>query len=396
MREIYDLPIEGKYGEFGGRFVPETLIYALDELEEAYLRSRSDREFQVLLKKYLSDYAGRPTPLYHAENLSSHFGFKIYLKREDLLHGGAHKLNNTLGQALLARQMGKKKLIAETAAGQHGFATAIAGALLNLEVEIFMGVKDIERQRQNAYKIRLYGAKIRQVTNGAGVLKDAVSEGLREWVANLYSTHYLIGSTVGPHPFPMIVRDFQSVIGREARSQVLEKEGRLPEAVVACGSGGSNALGIFYPFLKDDVELHFIEGGGQERKEEHAAALTHGSEGVLHGAYTYILQDEHGQISKTSSRSAGLNYPARGPEVAYLKKSGRLKAYYATDEEVLNAFKLSTRLEGLMPAFETSHAIAHLEKLTERFNPDDVVVVNFSGRGDKDVEKAMELLGVSL
>ncbi|MEA1993745.1 MAG: tryptophan synthase subunit beta [Euryarchaeota archaeon] len=398
MIKSYSFPDEnGKFGEFGGKFAPETLIPALEELEEAYKECREDLEFQETLRRYLKDYAGRPTPLYFSKTLSECFGFKIYLKREDLVHGGAHKLNNTLGQALLTKKMGKERIIAETSAGQHGLAAATAGALLGLKTEIFMGKTDIKRQRFNALKIKLLGAEVVPVTTGSGVLKDAVNEALRGWVANVEDTHYLIGSTVGPHPFPMMVREFQSVIGKEMKKQIIEKEERLPDAIVACGSGGSNALGAFTPFITEDVELIFVEGGGEGiQGERHAAVFTEGRKGVLHGAYTFLLQDEDGQISKTYSRSAGLNYPARGPEISYLVDSGRARAVYATDREVLDAFKFVSEKEGIIPAFETCHALAHLHKMKGQYGKDDVVVVNFSGRGDKDVEIGLELLGVSL
>lgn len=387
----------GKFGEFGGRFAPETLMPALEELERAHNKCKRDSEFHRTLNSYLKDYAGRPTPLYFSENLSNYFKFKVYLKREDLVHGGAHKLNNTIGQALLAKKMEKSRLIAETAAGQHGLATATAGALLNLKTDVFMGKKDIERQRLNALKIKLLGANVIPVESGSGVLKDAVNEALRDWVANVRETHYLIGSTVGPHPFPMIVRDFQTVIGREIKRQILEKEKRLPDVILACGSGGSNALGAFFPFLSENVELIFVEGGGEGLDgEKHAAVFSEGRKGVLHGAYTFLLQDEHGQISKTHSRSAGLNYPARGPEVSYLVSIGRVKTAYATDREVLDVFKFVSKMEGIIPAFETAHAIAHLQKMKESYNRDDIVVVNFSGRGDKDVETAIRIFGMNL
>ena len=395
---VYKFPDEnGKFGEFGGKFAPETLIPALEELEDTYIRCREDPEFIRKLNSYLKDYAGRPTPLYLSRNLSEYYGFKVYLKREDLLHGGAHKLNNTLGQALLAKKMGKKRLIAETAAGQHGLAVATVGALLDLKTDIFMGKKDISRQRLNALKIKLLGAEIIPVDSGSGVLKDAVNEALREWVASVRTTHYLIGSTVGPHPFPMIVRDFQSVIGREIKKQIMEKENRLPDVIVACGSGGSNALGAFFPFIEEDVELIFVEGGGEGVDgKKHSAVFEEGREGVLHGAYTYILQDENGQILRTYSRSAGLNYPARGPEISYLVSTGRVKTSYSTDKEVLEAFRFVSRKEGIIPAFETSHALAYLNKMKGNYDRDDIVVVNFSGRGDKDMETAVKLLEMKI
>ncbi|MFQ5891391.1 MAG: tryptophan synthase subunit beta [Candidatus Methanofastidiosia archaeon] len=395
--KVYFPDKNGKFGEFGGRFAPETLMPALEELERTYDNCKNDPEFHKTLSSYLEDYAGRPTPLYFSENLSNYFEFKVYMKREDLVHGGAHKLNNTIGQALLAKRMKKTRLIAETAAGQHGLATASAGALLKLKTNIFMGKKDIERQRLNALKIKLLGADVIPVESGSGVLKDAVNEALRDWVTNVRETHYLIGSTVGPHPFPMIVRDLQTVIGREIKRQILEKEKRLPDVIVACGSGGSNALGAFFPFLSEDVELIFVEGGGEDLDgEKHAAVFREGRKGVLHGAYTFLLQDEFGQVSKTHSRSAGLNYPARGPEISYLASIGRVKTTYATDREVLDAFKFVSKMEGIIPAFETAHAIAHLQKMKESYDKDDIVVLIFSGRGDKDVETAIRILEINL
>jgi tryptophan synthase beta chain len=394
----YRFPDErGKFGEFGGKFAPETVMPALEELENAYKDCKNDSEFQKKMDFYLKTYAGRPTPLYFSESLSEYFGFTIYLKREDLLHGGAHKLNNSIGQALLAKKMKKKRIIAETAAGQHGIAAAIAGALLSLKTDIFMGKKDIQCQRLNALKIQLLGARIVPVRAGSGVLKDAVNEALRDWVATVEETHYLIGSTVGPHPFPMIVRDFQSVIGKEIRSQILKEEGRLPECIIACGSGGSNALGAFFPFLAEEVDLVFVEGGGKGLAgERHAPVLSEGRKGVLHGAYTFLLQDGYGQVSKTYSRSAGLNYPARGPEISYLVDAGRVKAVYATDREVIDAFKFVSMKEGIIPAFETAHALAHLNKMKGEYGSNDIVVVNFSGRGDKDVETAIEILEMTI
>lgn len=382
----------GRFGKFGGRFVPEILMPALEELEKGYKEFRRDRDAQEKLKKYLRDYAGRPTPLYFAENVSKDLGFKVYLKREDLLHGGAHKLNNTLGQAMLAKRMGKRRLIAETAAGQHGLATAIAGTVMGMKTEIFMGTVDIERQKSNAFRTQLVGGKIHPVTSGNRVLKDAVNEALRDWIANLQTTHYIIGSTVGPHPFPMIVRDFQSVIGKEIKKQILREEGRNPDMIIACGSGGSNALGAFHPFLEDKVEMVFVEGGGTGK--EHAAALTRGTPGVLQGAYTLMLQDKYGRVSKTKSRSAGLNYPARGPEVAYLESIGKIRGATASDKEVLDSFVYMSRKEAIIPAFETCHAIAYLRKLKGKLPKDKIVVLNFSGRGDKDLDTAVKLLGL--
>ncbi|HDJ05151.1 MAG TPA: tryptophan synthase subunit beta, partial [Candidatus Bathyarchaeota archaeon] len=339
--ELKKYPINGKYGKYGGQFIPETLMAAIKELEEAYEEAKKDPEFQRQLNYYLSEYAGRPTPLYYAENLTKSLGgAKIYLKREDLAHGGAHKINNTLGQALLARRMGKKRVIAETGAGQHGVATAIACAALGLKAEIFMGAEDMERQRLNVFRIKLLGAEVHRVDSGSKTLKDAINEALRDWVTNLQDTYYLIGSVVGPHPYPEIVRDFQSVIGRELREQILQKEGRLPDVLIACVGGGSNAIGTFYPFLDDvDVELYGVEAAGEGLNSgRHAASICGGSEGVFHGMLTYILQDENGQILTTHSISAGLDYPGVGPEHSFLKSIGRAQYVAVTDEEAVNAF----------------------------------------------------------
>jgi tryptophan synthase beta chain len=379
---------EGKFGKYGGMYVSEILVNALFELEEAFKRICLTGEFQKEFHELLRDYGGRPTPLYHARNFSKHVGFKVYLKREDLLCGGSHKLNNALGQALLAKKMGKKRLITETAAGQHGLATVMAGNICGLKTEIFMGIKDIKRQAPNVKKMQLLGAKIKPIKTGAGVLKDAVSETLREWASCSRTTHYLMGSTVGPHPFPTIVATFQSVIGNELKQQILEKEGRLPDVIVACGSGGSNALGAFKPFIEEpDVRLYFVEGGGESLGAENsAAAFQLGSPGVLHGSLMQVMQDEHGQIRPSKTRAAGLNYPGRGPEISYLCKVGRVKPCYAFDSEVFEAVKVMCKTEGLIPALETAHAIAYVLNHPEGFNPDDIVVINYSGRGDKDME----------
>jgi tryptophan synthase beta chain len=379
---------EGKFGKYGGMYVSEILVNALFELEEAFKRICPTEEFQKEFHELLRDYGGRPTPLYHARNFSKHVGFKVYLKREDLLCGGSHKLNNALGQALLAKKMGKKRLITETAAGQHGLATVMAGNICGLKTEIFMGIKDIKRQAPNVKKMQLLGAKIKPIKTGAGVLKDAVSETLREWASCSRTTHYLMGSTVGPHPFPTIVATFQSVIGNELKQQILEKEGRLPDVIVACGSGGSNALGAFKPFIEEpDVRLYFVEGGGESLGAENsAAAFQLGSPGVLHGSLMQVMQDEHGQIRPSKTRAAGLNYPGRGPEISYLCKVGRVKPCYAFDSEVFEAVKVMCKTEGLIPALETAHAIAYVLNHPEGFNPDDIVVINYSGRGDKDME----------
>lgn len=386
----YSLPTsDGRFGRFGGRYVPETLMEALRELEKSYLKLVKDPRFKLELGKLLREYAGRPTPLYYAENLSKLVGgARIYLKREDLLHGGAHKINNTLGQALLAKHMGKRRVIAETGAGQHGVATAMACAALGLRCEIYMGEVDMGRQRMNVQRMKLLGAKVHPVSSGSKTLKDAINEAIRDWVTNVESTYYLLGSCVGPHPYPMIVRDFQSVIGREAREQILEIEGRLPDYIVACVGGGSNAIGIFYPFIGDEeVKLVGVEAGGRgDKLGSHSASLSRGFEGVLHGALTYILQDEDGQIARTHSIAAGLDYPAVGPEHAYLKETGRVKYLTISDEEALQAFLLLSKIEGILPALESAHALAYAIKLAKRLSEDGLIVVNLSGRGDKDLE----------
>ena len=376
-----------KFGEFGGRYVPEVLIPPLEELEEAYSRFKDDEEFRKKLDYYLRNYAGRPTPLYFAENLSKEVGAKIYLKREDLLHGGAHKINNTVGQALLAKFMGKRRIIAETGAGQHGVATAMAAALLGLKAEIYMGAEDYERQKMNVFRMELLGAKVKAVECGSRTLKDAINEALRDWVESFEYTHYLIGSAVGPHPFPTIVRDFQSVIGHETKRQITEIEGRLPDAIVACVGGGSNAIGIFHPFLKDHVKLVGVEAGGKGIDTgKHAASLNAGSKGVLHGMLSYFLQDENGMILDTHSISAGLDYPGVGPEHAYLKEIGRCEYVTVNDDEALEAFKILCRLEGIIPALESAHAVAYAIKMAEDVGKDGILVVNLSGRGDKDID----------
>ncbi len=379
--------MKGRFGIYGGQYVSEILMHALIELEEAFERIYPSQEFQRELQELLRDYAGRPTPLYYARNFSKLVGFKVYLKREDLVCGGSHKLNNALGQALLAKKMGKKRLITETAAGQHGLATVMAGNICGLKTEIFMGIKDIQRQASNVKKMKLLGAKIKPVKTGAGVLKDAVSETLREWASCSRTTHYLMGSTVGPHPFPTIVATFQSVIGREIKQQILEKEGRLPDAIVACGSGGSNALGAFKAFIGEDVRLYFVEGGGESLGAENsAAAFQLGKPGVLHGSLMQVMQDQHGQIRPSKTRAAGLNYPGRGPEISYLCEIGRVKPCYAFDSEVFEAVRVMAKAEGLIPALETAHAIAYVLNHRNEFSPDDIVVINYSGRGDKDIE----------
>ena len=377
----------GRFGEYGGYYVPEVLIPALEELEEAFYRFREDEEFVAELDELCRNYAGRPSPLYHARRFSEHVGFKVYLKREDLLHGGAHKVNNTLGQGLLAKHMGKTKLVAETGAGQHGLATAMIGALLGMETKVFMGVVDVERQSVNVHKMRLCGAEVIPVEGGTGTLKDAINDALRYWTAHVTDTFYLFGSAAWPHPYPTIVRHFQSCIGAEARRQCLEQVGRLPDMVVACVGGGSNAIGIFAGFLDDkDVRLIGVEAGGEGvASGKHAASLVAGKVGVLHGAKAYLLQDANGQILETESISAGLDYPAVGPEHCYLKDTGRAEYVAAEDEDVLDTFERLTKLEGILPALESAHALAYVASQTGKLAPETLVVVNLSGRGDKDV-----------
>ena len=389
----------GHFGEFGGRFVPETLIPALDELTAEYEAATRDAGFQRDLQYYFRDFVGRPTPLYLAERLTEILGGpKIYLKREDLCHTGAHKVNNTIGQILLARRMGKPRIIAETGAGQHGVATATACARFGFECEVYMGEEDIHRQALNVYRMKLLGAKVTTVTSGTRTLKDATSEAIRDWVTNVRTTHYIIGSVVGPHPYPMIVRDFQSVIGRETREQVMEREGRLPDVVIACVGGGSNAMGMFHPFVEDSsVRLIGVEAAGRGVETgEHCATLTEGLPGVLHGSKSYLLQNADGQIAPSHSISAGLDYPGVGPEHSYLKDSGRAEYVSVTDDEALEAFRMVAHTEGIIPALESSHAFAYLRKRASDFRKDSVVVVNLSGRGDKDVETAARELGISV
>jgi len=369
----------------------------LIQLEEAFEKHYPKPEFQEKLNMLLQDYAGRPTPLYNAKNFSKLIGCKVYLKREDLVCGGSHKLNNALGQALLTKEMGKTRMITETAAGQHGLATAMAGNVCGLETEVFMGVKDIKRQASNVKRIKLLGAKVTPVDIGMGVLKDAVSDTLRKWTACSTTTHYLMGSTVGPHPYPEIVASFQSVIGKEIKEQILKKEGKLPDTIVACGSGGSNALGAFRPFInKKDVRLIFVEGGGESLEADNsAAAFKIGKPGVLHGSIMQVLQDENGQIKPSRTRAAGLNYPGRGPEISNLVNSGRAKAVFAFDNLVFEAAKVMCRTEGLIPALETAHAIAYMINNKEEFDKSEVVILNYSGRGDKDLESIMRYFNES-
>jgi tryptophan synthase beta chain len=395
-QKLSTYPIDGKYGRFGGRFVPEVIMEAVSELEKAYKEAKADKDFHKRLNYYLGEYAGRPTPLYFAENLTSRVGgAKIYLKREDLAHGGAHKINNTLGQALLAKRMGKTRVIAETGAGQHGVATAMATAALGLKAEIYMGTDDMARQRLNVYRMKLLGAQVHPVEAGSKTMKDAINDAFRDWVTNVGDTHYLIGSVVGPHPYPMMVRDFQSVIGNELKTEFIRKEGRLPEALVACVGGGSNAAGTFFPFEDDaDVQLFGVEAAGEGIKTgRHAASIGAGSEGVFHGMLSYVLQNAQGQIQVTHSISAGLDYPGVGPEHSFLSVMGRAKYFSATDKEAVNAFLELSQTEGIIPALESAHALAYTMKLAAKMKPEQAVVVTLSGRGDKDVESVAKFTG---
>ena len=378
---------KGRFGDYGGFYVPEVLIPVLEELEEAFYRFYEDETFVAELAQLYKDYAGRPSPLYYAGRFSEHVGFKVYLKREDLLHGGAHKVNNTLGQGLLAKYMGKTKLIAETGAGQHGLATAMIGALFGMETKIFMGVTDIDRQSVNVHKMKLCGAEVVPIEGGTGTLKDAINDALRYWTAHVTDTFYLFGSACGPHPYPTIVKHFQTCIGKEARQQCLEQIGKLPDIVTACVGGGSNAIGIFSGFVDDkDVKLIGVEAGGRSVDEgKHAATLVAGRVGILHGAKSYLLQDDEGQVYDTESVSAGLDYPAVGPEHCLLKDAGRAEYVAAEDAEVLDAFELLSKSEGILPALESAHALAYLMSQKGKLDSDTTVVLNLSGRGDKDV-----------
>ncbi len=393
-----NLPDErGRFGDFGGKFVPETVMAALTELEDSYRAVQDDAGFAEQLNHLMTNYAGRPTALYYAENLSRHCGgARIYLKREDLAHTGAHKINNALGQSLLAQRMGKQRIIAETGAGQHGVATATVCAMLGLQCIVYMGAEDTVRQALNVYRMRLLGAEVIAVESGTRTLKDAINESIRDWVTNVETTHYLIGSVVGPHPYPMLVRDFQSVIGREARQQILDVEGRLPTAVVACVGGGSNAIGTFYEFIGDEnVRLVGVEAAGEGVETgRHSATLSAGRPGVLHGSLSYLLQDEHGQIQEAHSISAGLDYPGVGPEHSWLKATGRGEYLAVTDEEALEGFRLLCRTEGIIPALESAHAIYHVSRMAADMAPDDIIVVCLSGRGDKDVPSIAEREGI--
>jgi len=389
----------GRFSDFGGKFIPETLMAAVSELEDAYQAAKADPEFQERLGYLLHTYAGRPTALYFAENLTRICGgAKIYLKREDLAHTGAHKINNALGQALLAQHMGKKRIIAETGAGQHGVAAATACAMLGLECIVYMGSEDIKRQSLNVFRMKLLEADVVPVDSGTRTLKDAINEAIRDWVTNVETTHYLIGSVVGPHPYPVMVRDFQTVIGREARAQLLETEGRLPDYVLACVGGGSNSIGMFHPFVPDeDVKLMGLEAGGESiASGKHSATLSAGRPGVLHGAMSYLLQDEHGQVMETHSISAGLDYPGVGPEHSYLKDSGRAEYREVNDADALEAFHLLCRTEGIIPALESSHAVSAAVELAKTLTPDQIVLVCLSGRGDKDIGIVAEASGLEI
>lgn len=387
-------PKDGKFGDFGGKYIPETLVPAIEELEENYLKFKDDKNFKKELNYYLKQYAGRPTPLYYAKNLSEKCGgAKIYLKREDLLHGGAHKINNTLGQALLAKKMNKKRIIAETGAGQHGVATAMACAVLGMKSEVYMGYKDTIRQKLNVYRMNMLGAKVHPVKSGSKTLKDAINEAIRDWITNVESTYYLLGSAVGPHPYPVMVRDFQSVIGEEIKVQMKKISNKTPDIVIACVGGGSNAIGTFYPLLDTNAEIIGVEAAGKGLKSKyHSATLSAGSKGVLHGMMTYLLQDDEGQITETHSISAGLDYPGVGPEHSYLKDTKRVKYHSATDAEVIDAFLMLTRTEGIIPALESAHAIAEAMKVAKKSKKSESIVVTLSGRGDKDVEEVQRYL----
>jgi tryptophan synthase beta chain len=390
---------KGHFGVYGGKFVPETLMPALEELERAYIAAKKDKEFQAELDYYFKEFIGRPTPLYFAKRLTEHLGgARIYLKREDLAHTGAHKINNSLAQVLLAKRMGKKRVVAETGAGQHGVATATAAAMFGLDCEVYMGTDDVSRQTLNVFRMKLLGTTVRPVDLGSKTLKDAINEALRDWTTNVRTTHYVMGTVFGPHPYPMMVRDFQSVIGREAKKQIMKLEGKLPDALVACVGGGSNALGLFFEFLGEvSVKMYGVEAGGLAiERGKHAARFAGGSLGVLQGSKTYVLQDEQGQIELTHSVSAGLDYAAVGPEHAFYHDSGRIEYTYAIDEEAMEGFDLLSRLEGIIPALESSHAVAYCLKLAPTLGKDKVIICNLSGRGDKDVMQVAKIKGVEL
>ncbi len=389
----------GHFGQYGGRFVSETLFYALDELQAMYDRLKGDAEFQAEIDKDLAQYVGRPSPLYFAEHWTRKVGgAQLYLKREDLNHTGAHKINNTIGQALLAKHSGKKRVIAETGAGQHGVASATVAARLGLECVVYMGAEDVQRQALNVYRMKLLGATVVPVESGSKTLKDAMNEAMRDWVTNVDDTFYIIGTAAGPHPYPQLVRDFQAIIGREARQQCLAQTGRLPNALVACVGGGSNAIGLFHPFLEDEtVAMYGVEAGGfGVETGKHAAPLTSGIPGVLHGNRTYLMEDENGQIIETHSISAGLDYPGVGPEHSWLKDIGRVNYVAINDDEAMNAFRGLTRVEGIMPALESSHAVAYAEKLAKELTADDIIIVNLSGRGDKDILTVAKIDGIEV
>lgn len=387
-------PIKGKFGDFGGRYIPETLMPAIEELEENYLKFKNDKNFRKELDYYLREYAGRPTPLYFAKNLTEKIGgAKILLKREDLLHGGAHKINNTLGQALLAKKMKKKRIIAETGAGQHGVATAMACSCLGMKSEVYMGYKDTIRQKLNVFRMNLLGSQVHPVKSGSQTLKDAINEAIRDWITNVETTYYLLGSAVGPHPYPVMVRDFQSVIGEEIKKQIKKFNKKSPDTVIACVGGGSNAIGTFSPLLDEDTEMIGVEAAGKGLKtHHHSATLNAGTKGVLHGMMTYLLQNKEGQIQETHSISAGLDYPGVGPEHSYLKDVKRVKYQSATDDEVIDAFLLLTRTEGIIPALESAHAVANAVKVAKNRPKSDTIVITLSGRGDKDVEVVEEYI----
>ncbi|MBI5676118.1 MAG: tryptophan synthase subunit beta [Nitrospirae bacterium] len=398
-KELENLPDKkGHFGQYGGRFVPETLMPALIELEKAYKKYREDKEFLTKLALLQKDYIGRPTPLYHAQQLSEQLGgAKIYLKREDLCHTGAHKINNALAQALLAKKMGKRRIIAETGAGQHGVATATGAALAGLECEIYMGSEDIRRQALNVFRMRLLGAKVTEVNIGSRTLKDAINEALRDWTTNVQNTHYVLGTAFGPHPYPAMVRDFQSVIGKEARQQILKKEGKLPDCLIACVGGGSNSIGLFYAFLKDKIKMIGVEAGGHGiASGEHAARFAGGSLGVFQGCKSYLLQNDDGNVLGTHSVSAGLDYASVGPEHCYLRDMKKIEYTYATDDEALKAFELLSRTEGIIPALESAHAIAEGVKRASVMNKKSVLIINLSGRGDKDVQEVARIKGINL
>ena len=388
------IPKDGRFGDFGGKYIPETLAPAIEELEKKYMKIRNDKAFKKELKKFLIDYAGRPTPLYFAKNLTKRSGgAKIYLKREDLLHGGAHKINNTFGQALLAKKMGKKRIIAETGAGQHGVATAMACSCLGLEAEIYMGYVDTERQKQNVFRMELLGAKVHSVKSGSQTLKDAINEAMRDWITNVESTYYLLGSAVGPHPYPLMVRDFQSVIGNEIKKQMK----KIPNTVIACVGGGSNAIGTFYPLIETKAEIIGIEAGGKGLNTlQHSAPLSAGTKGVLHGMMTYLMQDKQGQIQETHSISAGLDYPGVGPEHSWLKDTGRAEYVSVTDIEAIQAFHDLCQIEGIIPALDSSHAIAYTSKIAPKMDKNEIIVVNLSGRGDKDIQTVATHEGITI